>query len=917
MIGGTISHYRITEKLGEGGMGVVYKAEDTKLDRTVALKFLAGHLLNDEEAKARFLREAKAAAGLHHPNICPVHEIDEAEGRTFLSMAFLEGEPLEARIERGPLSLKEALDIGRQIAEGLEAAHAKGVVHRDIKPANVMVDAKGHATIMDFGLARLTEASRLTRADQTMGTVAYMSPEQAQGMEVDSRSDIWALGIVLYEMVTGARPFKGEYDQALLYEIVHQEPEPLTGLRTGLPIELELLVDKCLAKDGSSRYQNAADLIVDLRTLAQKLFLGRSRALSVTGAVAGGGATAHGRTTVHPGVADQTAPANNRTRDARVSWGVAALAAVAALSVAFIHFTESGPPLEATRFSIQAPDGVRFRSHAAEISPDGRKLAFIGSSGPGAQLLWVRAMDSLEARPLAGTEGVVHPFWSPDSRFLGFFANNKLKKIDITGGAPQILCDAPSPRGGTWAQGPDGSKGVIVFAPRATGPLQRVSDAGGEPIPVTTLGDAESGQGVSHRYPHFLPDGTHFLYAAGLIGSREVYVASLDDRSTQEPGSKRNVPLLRDHTTVRYAPPSPGHSKGYLLFARDYSLMAQEFDPRRLELDGQPFPIAEGVRANAGANPSDFSVSQTGLLAYGGRGGVSHQLVWFDRQGRRLGSVGEPAAHGAISLSPDSDRVAVSLFAEAARTDIWIHDLDREVMSRFTFDPASEWTHAWSPDGARLAFSSTRGGGSADLYVKATSGAGQPELLLKTANVKGPLDWSRDGSLLLFREQSPDTRWDLWVLPLEGNREPVPYIQTKFAESTGQFSPDDRWVTYVSDESGQSEIYVQPYPADGSKWQISTGGGLQPRWSADGKELFYLSADRRMMVVEVEAQETFRPGVPSALFDVPEFNDLRPDIFYHYDVSNDGRRFLIDVAAGESGRVPVTVVLNWQAELGR
>jgi Tol biopolymer transport system component/tRNA A-37 threonylcarbamoyl transferase component Bud32 len=916
VIGGTISHYRITEKLGEGGMGVVYKAEDTKLDRIVALKFLAGHLLNDEEAKARFLREAKAAAGLHHPNICPVHEIDEAEGRTFLSMAFLEGEPLEACIRQGPLPLKEALDIARQIAEGLEAAHEKSVVHRDIKPANVMVDAKGHTTIMDFGLARLTEASRLTKADQTMGTVAYMSPEQAQGMDVDSRSDIWALGVVLYEMIAGARPFKGEYDQALLYEIVHQVPEPLTGLRTGLPIELELLVDKCLAKEGRSRYQNAADLIVDLRTLAEKLASGHSRVLSVSGAVVGSGATAQGRAIVHPDFSDPKGPALNRTRE-RVAWASAAAAVVAALVLAFVHFTEPDPQLEATRFSIQAPDGVRFWSRAPEISPDGRKLAFIGSSGPGAQLLWVRAMDSLEARPLTGTEGVAHPFWSPDSRFLGFFADNKLKKIDITGGAPQILCDAPSPRGGTWAQGPDGGQGVIVFAPHSTGPLQRISDAGGKPTPVTTLGEAESDKRVSHRYPHFLPDGTHFLYAAGLIGSREVHVASLDDQSTQEPGSKRNVPLLRDHTTVRYAPPSPGQSKGYLLFARDYSLMAQEFDPRCLELDGQPFPIAEGVRANAGANPSDFSVSQTGMLAYGGRGGVSHQLVWFDRQGRRLGFVGEPAAHGAVSLSPDSDRVAVSLSTEASRSDIWIHDLSREVTSRFTFDPASDWTHAWSPDSARLAFSSTRGGGSADLYVKATSGAGQPELLLKTANVKGPLDWSRDGSLLLFREQSLDRGWDLWVLPLEGNREPVPYLQTKFTESTGQFSPDDQWVTYMSDESGQREIYVQPYPADGSKWQISTGGGLQPRWSADGKELFYLSTDGRMMVVEVESQETFRPGVPSALFDVPEFNDILPDIFYHYDVTNDGQRFLIDVAAGETGQVPVTVVLNWQAELGR
>ena len=467
MIGRTIAHYKITETLGEGGMGVVYKAEDTKLERTVALKFLAAHLLNDDEAKARFLREAKAAAGLHHPNICPVYEISEAEGKTFISMAFIEGESLEPRIERGPLPLKEALDIGRQIAEGLEAAHDKGVVHRDIKPANVMVDAKGRATIMDFGLARLTEASRLTKANQTMGTVAYMSPEQAQGMEVDHRSDLWALGVVLYEMVRGQRPFQGEYDQALLFEIVHQEPEPLTGVRAGVPMELEFIAGKCLAKDPKDRYQTAADAIVDLRTCAEKLKSGHSTILhtgAVTGALAGPQHEASKVTTepVAP-FAPATVPSSGRI------WMALAGAFLVITAVfAWLYFAKQPAPPQPITFTIDPPEGVVFASgeYAPPVlSPDGTKLAFVGMAED-ANSLWVRSLDSLEAQRLPGTEGATFPFWSPDNRYLAFFADGKLNKIDTTGGPPQTLCDAPAGRGGRVGGGQSGI-GRYCFRPHA------------------------------------------------------------------------------------------------------------------------------------------------------------------------------------------------------------------------------------------------------------------------------------------------------------------------------------------------------------------------------------------------------------------------------------------------------------------
>ncbi len=916
MIGQSISHYKSLDKLGEGGMGVVYKAQDTKLERTVALKFLAAHLLNDEEAKQRFLREAKAAAALHHPSICPVHEIDDAGGKTFISMAFIEGESLEDRISNGPLALKDAIDIGRQITEGLEAAHDKGVVHRDIKPANVMVDAKGRATVMDFGLARLSEASRLTKGDQTVGTAAYMSPEQLQGEEVDHRADIWAVGCVLYEMVAGARAFKGEYQQALAYEIVSQEPEPLTGVRSGVPMELEFIVGKCLAKDAADRYQHANEIAVDLRTLSEKLKSGRSTIVTRAGELS----TSVERTRIDAPVLPEqpSAREGGGTQRERLAWAAAvAVLAVVATALAITHFGQSAPELETARFLIEPPDGVRFGLHAAEISPDGRQLAFIGVSGGGAPQLWVRSLASVEARPLRGTEGAALPFWSPDSRFLGFFADGKLKKVDIAGGPAQTLCDAASGIGGTWAQGPNGG-GVIVFAPATLGGLERVSDAGGEPTAVTVL-DESSGENT-HRFPHFLPDGRNFFYTGRGRGEYGVYAGSLDGGSAE--GMESREPILRANTPVRYAPPAPGRPNGYLLFARENSLMAQELDAESLELAGQPFPVAEGVVAGiAIANASDFSVSQTGTLIYRARdGGGLFQLEWFDRNGERLGAVGQPGRHNALSLSPDDLRVAVTVISDdtPVNLDIWIQDLARGVASRLTFSPALEISHIWSPDGKRIAFSSNRDGGAFDLYLKPTSGAGDTELLLRTESNNGPRSWSADGMSILYVEQRLSGSWDLWVLPLEGERKPVPYLQTEFNEVLGQFSPDGRWVAYASDESGRYEIYVQPYPADGGKWQVSANGGSQPRWRGDGNELFYLAPDNMIMAAEIEAGETLRPGVPSALFSAEGINySLGGSRYFHYAVSNDGRRFLIDKVSEEGEQAPVTVVLNWQAELGR
>ena len=681
-------------------------------------------------------------------------------------------------------------------------------------------------------------------------------------------------------------------------------------------------------------------MVVDLESLSDKLKSGKSTIVS-TGAPVGAGTPAGpsdvGARAVPPAATDAPVdpshpsdadlsdvrgrhvapPAHLRptsTRE-RVAWAAVAVLALAAITLAVVHFTEPDPQVETTRFLIQQPEGVRF-GRAAQISPDGRHLAFVGASSDGVQRLWIRSLDSLQARPLAGTEGISLPslpFWSPDSRFLGFFADGKLKKISASGGPPQTLCDASFGRGGTWAGGSTEGEDVIVFAPRQTSALYRVSAAGGEPMPVTVLD--ESTHETTHRHPHFLPDGRHFLYLGGRgTGDRGVYVGSLDAGAEGQPDSNEKSPLLPDNSVVRYAPPTPWHPRGYLLFVRENSLMAQEFDGGRLEPAGQPFPIAEGIQGGLGLTASVFSVSRTGVLAYQtGVGGGLTQLQWFDREGKPLNSVGDPGSYWTFSVSPDETRTAVS---RTDSGDIWISDLSRGVSSRFTFDPAVEFSHTWSPDGERLVFSSAREG-PFDLYLKPTSGAGEAELLLRTGNNKGPRDWSRDGRLILYQEQHVDTGWDLWVLPLDGEGQPSPYLQTEFNEELGQFSPDGRWVAYASDETGRTEVYVQPFPASGGKYQVSIDGGIQPRWRADGKELFYLTTDGKMMTAEIFPGETFRAGVPRMLFRTPGVNRVVASTVFHYDVSRDGQRFLIDAAVEGLTQPPLTIVLNWQEGLGR
>jgi Tol biopolymer transport system component/predicted Ser/Thr protein kinase len=930
VIGQTISHYKITEKLGEGGMGVVYKAEDTKLDRPVALKFLAAHLLNDEEAKARFLREAKAAAGLHHPNICPVHEIGEAEGKTFLSMAFIEGEPLEAKIERGPLPLKEVLEIGRQIAEGLEAAHEKGVVHRDIKPANVMVDAKGRATIMDFGLARLTEASRLTKTDQTMGTVAYMSPEQAQGMEVDNRSDIWALGVVLYEMVRGQRPFQGEYDQALFFEIVNQEPEPLTGVRAGVPMELEFIVGKCLAKDRDDRPSSSEEIARDLRTLGQKLRSGRSTVLR-TGIVAGapaGSTQSPGQTEspplAHPlvkyrviedgqetggairyvaedtelrrSVAIRVLPQASeqqiehaQRRKQSLLLGTTALAVLLALVFASFWLSSTDTVAEApllrfafTPESLDATTGPR-----AAISPDGRHIVFV--AGREENKLWVRDFDREEPRELDGTEGAESPFWSPDSQFIGFAANRELKKISPQGGPPITLCPLPDAtlKGGGWS--PDGD--LIAFASGAPAQIYEVPARGGEP---RLLFEPEA---VGITSPHFLPleaAARSMIFDFGDPVDREIAVRNLET-GEQEVLGKGAYPV--------YSP------SGHIVFQTnryESGLWALPFSIDTLKPTGEAFPIAENAGGPSVAmNDALVSVD---LFDSG-----QQQLRWRDRKGMKLDVIGRSQQSIRYpALSKDGRRVAVSA-TESGNTDIWAYEVDRDIKRRLTFDLALDVRPVWSPSGKEIAFQSMRQG-SNDIFRRPADGTGEPVLLAGSDEGERPYDWSADGKYLLYTVSTPENAGDLWYLQRKEDGsgfEPSSFLQTSFNENTPSLSPNGRFVTYCSNESGQYEVYVQPFPGGGGSLQVSIDGGWQPRWSREGKELLYVRGDT-LMAVNVTTIPDLSFDSPTPLFSdrslvTSNSNQVK------YDVSADGKKFvLVGMVESEEDRTPsIHVVQNW------
>ena len=801
------------------------------------------------------------------------------DGAEYLVMEFLEGETLTDRLSRGALPLDQVLRYGIEIAEALDKAHRQGIVHRDLKPGNIMLTKSG-VKLVDFGLAKIaavgpantsvsilpTQAGlNLTQEGTILGTFQYMAPEQLEGREADARSDIFAFGTVLYEMATGQKAFGGKSQASLIASILSAEPPPISTVSPMTPPALDRVVKTCLAKEPDDRWQTAHDVMLQLKWIAE------------------GGSQA--------GV---PAPlvARRKSRE-RLAWGVAAALALATLALAAALLARPRAAARLVRSSLVAPEKTTYHfvgdnAGPPAISSDGSQIAFTARDSSGKALLWVRALDSPAPRALAGTEDAMYPFWSPDGRYLGFFAGGKLKRIEASGGPSIALCDAGDGRGGTWSR-----DGIILFEPHFREPIFRVAATGGKAEAATKFDEAR--KETTHRFPVFLPDGKHFLYLAGshAVGTeselQSIYLGSLDGKPPRHLVNARS---------------KPAYAAGHLLFVRQKTLMAQPFDAKSGTLSGEAFPVVANVQEDPGFFTAVFSVSDNGTLIYQEGGGAfdQHQLTWFDRAGKEIPAAGPKGNLWIPRISHDGRRV---VFGQGDPGDLWIEDLSRHVTTRLTFNPSDDASAVWSPDDTRIYFMSQRTG-AGDIYQKAASGTGTDELLFSSGVLKNPSSVSPDGRYLLFDALNSKTKWDVEALSLQ-DRKVTPFLHGDFDENEGEFSPDGHWVAYASNESGRYEIYVQAFPGPGGKWQVSTNGGSFPAWRRDGKELFYVAPDRKLMAVPVKTGAVFEPETAAPLFEV----HLRNDPSRHYDVSADGQRFLVNMPMGEETSPPITLVQNW------
>ncbi|MFZ0062453.1 MAG: protein kinase [Pyrinomonadaceae bacterium] len=871
-VGTTLSHYRITAKIGEGGMGEVYRARDLQLNRDVALKVLPDAVSGNSDRLRRFELEAQSTSDLNHPNILTIFDIGTYNGSSFIVSELLEGETLREHLQTTVLAPRRATDYAVQIARGLAAAHERGVIHRDLKPDNIFITADGRVKILDFGLAKLVEPAQEVEAQTNvptrkvgtepgaiMGTVGYMSPEQAAGRRVDHRSDIFSFGAVLYEMLTGVRAFHRDTAIETLNAILKEDPQEFTAITTRMiPPALETVVWHCLEKKPERRFQSVSDAAFALEALS-----GHSGSTS--------------RTVISPALTE-------RWWSERLIWiGVTSLLVVAAATLAFLYFTRGKSSSRPVRLALSTPEKASLPGRVT-ISPDGLSVAFLANNTEGKRLLWVRQLDSINAQQLAGTEGANSPFWSPDSHSLGYFVADKLFKVDAAGGRPQALCDVTEISGGAWS-----SDGTILFG--SGDGLLRVSAQGGSPALATKVAAKEE----AHRWPYFLPDGHHFVFLADAERTEDhhIRVGSLDSQESQI--------LFSGITRIAYAPP------GYLLYVSQGALVAHPFDVRALKVTGDPVPVADHIAQLGGHHEFDFSVSDNGVLAYQS-GSNTSQLTWFDREGKKLGTVGESADYSTVALSPDGHRVAVGLLdADGRAQDLWVADVSRGNLSRLTFDPQSDGDAVWSRDGSQIVFSSNRAGdGFTHLYLKAAGGAGEEQVIYKSEASKFPTDWSSDGKSILFENWKKGGQ--VWILTRTSDWEAKPVLQTEsFSQFQAVFSPNGRFVAYVSNESGRAEVYVQTFPTSGDKWQVSTAGGGYPRWR--GKELYYVTEDGRLMAVETTTEGKFNLGVPKQLLQTNI--KMIGGLGYPFSVSPDGQRFLINTRVEASNLAPMTIVLNW------
>jgi Tol biopolymer transport system component/predicted Ser/Thr protein kinase len=880
--GKTVGPYQIVSAIGAGGMGEVYKARDTRLDRTVAIKVLSSHLADRADLRERFDREARTIAGLNHAHICTLFDIGHQDGIDYLVMEYLEGESLADRLKKGPLPMEQVLQYAIEISDALDKAHRNGITHRDLKPGNIMLTKSG-TKLLDFGLAKLQQEAKPatpfselatiqggeTAEGTILGTLQYMAPEQVEARPVDARTDIFAFGAVVYEMATGKKAFEGRSQASLIAKILETDPPPISSLQPVTPPALDRLVKKCMAKEPEKRWQAASDVCDELKWIAQQ-GQGTQAAMPASSGIA------------------------KRGVRERLGWLVGAIAILVAVAfaTAVIYFRRPTAEVKAVRFTVAPPEKQSLPAIANgptffSVSPDGSKLAFVARDASGHNQLWLRDFDSPSAQPLPGTDDAWAPFWSPDSRFIAFTAGSSLKKIPTTGGPTETITASFANGLGTWNR-----DGVILFSTGEGSSILRVPSAGGSATPVTSFDASQSV--IAHSSPYFLPDGKHFLYVNVTSNpeTRGIYVGSLDSKETKL--------ILKAASFATYSPP------GYLLFNRAGTLLAQPFDADRLELKGDAIPIAEGVQFSAANGRAAVSVSASGVLAYRlVPTAAQNKLVWVDRKGTEQPLAAPPHAYRNPRLSPDGQRVAVTI--DELGTQEWLLDTKRGTLTRLTFEGNYNGALAWTPDGKRIVFGSDRAG-PRNLFWQLADGSGGTERLATSDRAQIAGSWSPDGQTLAFEESNPGTGYDLLVYRVE-DRKVQPFLQTRFNEIAPQFSPDGRWLAYVSDESGRNEVYVQPYPGPGGKWQISTEGGTEPIWARNG-ELFYRNGDK-MMAVGTTTKANFSADTPKVLFEghYATFNTMPA-----YDATPDGQRFLLAKTA-EQGPQEISVVLNWTEEL--